>query len=50
MPSLKAMAMNRRILVVEDEWFTADAMAGLLAKEGAAVFGAARAGRDFARS
>jgi CheY-like chemotaxis protein len=32
---------DRRILVVEDDWFIADAMANLLAKEGAYVFGPA---------
>jgi CheY-like chemotaxis protein len=32
---------GRRILVAEDDWFIADAMAGLLEIEGAAVFGPA---------
>jgi DNA-binding response OmpR family regulator len=32
---------DRRILVVEDDWFIADAVTGLLAKEGADVFGPA---------
>ena len=32
---------GRRILVIEDDWFTADAMASLLANEGAQVFGPA---------
>jgi CheY-like chemotaxis protein len=32
---------DRRILVVEDDWFIADAVADLLAKEGADVFGPA---------
>jgi DNA-binding NtrC family response regulator len=32
---------DRRILVVEDDWFIADALADLLTKEGAAVFGPA---------
>jgi DNA-binding response OmpR family regulator len=32
---------DRRILVVEDDWFIADAVAELLAKEGADVFGPA---------
>jgi CheY-like chemotaxis protein len=32
---------GRRILVAEDDWFIADAMAGLLETEGAAVFGPA---------
>jgi CheY-like chemotaxis protein len=32
---------GRRILVVEDDWFTADAMAGLLQNEGAELFGPA---------
>jgi hypothetical protein len=32
---------DRRVLVVEDDWFIADAVADLLAKEGAAVFGPA---------
>ena len=36
-PSLK----DRRILVVEDDWFIADAVAGLLTEEGATVFGPA---------
>jgi DNA-binding NtrC family response regulator len=30
---------NRRILVVEDDWYIADAMAALLEKEGAVVIG-----------
>jgi CheY-like chemotaxis protein len=32
---------DRRILVVEDDWFIANAVADLLAKEGATVFGPA---------
>jgi len=32
---------GRRILVAEDDWFIADAMAGLLETQGAAVFGPA---------
>jgi DNA-binding NtrC family response regulator len=32
---------GRRVLVVEDDWFIADAMASLLASEGADVFGPA---------
>jgi CheY-like chemotaxis protein len=32
---------GRRILVAEDDWFIADAMAGLLETEGATVFGPA---------
>jgi DNA-binding response OmpR family regulator len=36
-PSLK----DRRILVVEDDWFIADAVTHLLTKEGASVFGPA---------
>jgi DNA-binding NtrC family response regulator len=32
---------DRRVLVVEDDWFTADAVAHLLATEGADVFGPA---------
>jgi CheY-like chemotaxis protein len=42
----------RRILVVEDDWFIADAMAGLLEGEGADVFGPAGTvaeGADLAR-
>jgi DNA-binding response OmpR family regulator len=34
-------AASRRILVVEDDWFIADAVANLLAQEGADVFGPA---------
>ncbi|HZA00825.1 MAG TPA: response regulator [Hyphomicrobiaceae bacterium] len=36
-PGLK----GRRILVAEDDWFIADAMAGLLESQGASVFGPA---------
>src|ERR671922_2509778 len=36
-----ASLKDRRILVVEDDWFIADAVAGLLTKEGATVFGPA---------
>jgi DNA-binding response OmpR family regulator len=32
---------GRRILVAEDDWFIADAMAGLLESQGASVFGPA---------
>jgi DNA-binding NtrC family response regulator len=37
----KGALKDRRILVVEDDWFIADAMASLLASEGADVFGPA---------
>jgi CheY-like chemotaxis protein len=37
----RAPLQDRRILVVEDDWFMADAMADLLTKEGATVFGPA---------
>ena len=40
-PALSAPLKDRRILVVEDDWFIADAVSHLLTKEGATVFGPA---------
>jgi DNA-binding NtrC family response regulator len=40
-PASSPRLKDRRILVVEDDWFIADAVADLLTKEGATVFGPA---------
>jgi CheY-like chemotaxis protein len=40
-PASSPPLKDRRILVVEDDWFIADAVTGLLAQQGADVFGPA---------